>query len=229
MYKLKKYVNTFHITYTKGGIFLKHINSRRLFAVTLLLTIVLALSISYAKSVGSDISNSVLRLHIIANSNSPEDQQLKLKVRDRIIEESSYLFENVSSRQEAMDTAILNTEKILSIARDEIKSQGFDHEVSAEIGQFPFPTRMYGEITLPSGRYTALRLKIGNAKGENWWCVMYPPLCFADGVVSVNEGAKNQLKDNLTSEEYNLITSTTSGAIPVEIRFKIVEIFQRLF
>lgn len=195
----------------------------------LIFTFLLTLTLTYANSVSRDIKNSVLRLHIVANSNSDADQNLKLKVRDRIIAESSYLFKDTNSPKEATEIASANLEKICAIAEDEIKKQGFSYTVNAKLGTFPFPTKTYGDITLPSGKYDALKIEIGESKGENWWCVMYPPLCFTDGVLAASESAKLKLKNSLTKEEYNLLTKEQSGSLPVEIRFKIVEVFQNIF
>lgn len=208
---------------------MRHKNNHKILAMSLILTFLLTLSLTYAKSVGNDIKNSVLRLHIVANSNSEEDQNLKLAVRNRIITETSNLFESAASPQQAAEIVSLNLEKICQIAKEEIKSQGFDYSVNARLGEFSFPTKNYGDITLPSGKYNALRIEIGSASGKNWWCVMYPPLCFTDGILSASENAKLKLKNSLSKEEYSLITKNNTGAIPVEIRFKLVEILQNIF
>lgn len=208
---------------------MKYISKQKLFGLCLVLTLLFSLSITYAKSVGRDISSCVLRLHILANSNSAADQSLKLAVRDRILSEAGHLFENTKSSDDASAVATENLATITKIAEDEIRHQGFDYSVRAEIGNFAFPTKSYGDITLPSGKYRALRIKIGNAAGENWWCVMYPPLCLTDGILSVSDDAKNNLKSNLSAEEYRLITQEQSGTIPVEIRFKLIEVIQNIF
>jgi stage II sporulation protein R len=208
---------------------LKYISKQKFFGLCLVLTLLFSLSITYAKSISRDISNSVLRLHILANSNSDADQNLKLAVRDRILKEAGHLFEGANSADDAVSVADKNLNTIIKIAKDEIKRQGFDYPVNAEIGNFAFPTKSYGDITLPSGKYRALRIKIGNAAGENWWCVMYPPLCLTDGILSCTDDTKNHLKSNLSAEEYRLITKEQSGAIPVEIRFKLIEVIQNIF
>lgn len=208
---------------------MKVINKNRLFILTVILTFLFALIISYAKTASCDISNSVLRLHIVANSNSEADQKLKLDIRDRIISEGSHLFASAKSPDEAITVAKNNMDKILKIVDSEIREQSFSYSAAAKLGEFAFPTKSYGDITLPSGKYKALRIELGTASGENWWCVMYPPLCFADGILVAPETAKSTLKSTLSADEYNLITNKQSGTVPVEIRFKIVEIFQNLF
>ncbi len=206
-----------------------YINKTRFFILTVILTLLFSVLVSYAKYVSRDISESVVRLHIIANSNSDTDQQLKLRIRDRILNETTQIFDNSTSPKEALRCAKQNSKLIAQIAADEIKNCGFDYNVEVKIGNFPFPTKIYNDIMLPAGSYNAVRIEIGSAQGENWWCVMYPPLCFTDGVVSISEESRNQLKASLSESEYNLITGQDSGAIPVEIRFKIVEILQGLF
>ncbi len=208
---------------------MRNISKSKLLFLVSVLTLIFALTITYAKTVGNDISNSVLRLHIIANSDSDTDQGLKLKVRDRIIADSGKLFTECNNLEQSIEIAKTNIKSIQQIAEDEIIKQGFDYPVRISVGKAPFPTKTYGNITLPSGKYTALRIEIGEAEGQNWWCVMYPPLCFTEGVLSVTDEANSKLKSELKPSEYDLITKQSSGAIPVEIRFKIVEVFQSLF
>ncbi len=208
---------------------MRYISKSKLLFLISVLTLIFALTITYSKNIGNDISNSVLRLHIIANSDSNADQDLKLQVRDRIISDCGKFFVNCKSLDEAIGIAKQYSCEIQKTAENEIQSRGFDYPVKISVGNAAFPTKTYGDITLPSGKYTALRVLIGEAKGENWWCVMYPPLCFTDGVLSATDTAKAKLKSDLKESEYSLITKENSGAIPVEIRFKIVEIFQNLF
>lgn len=204
-----------------------YINKPRFFALMLSLTLLFSLLMSYAKSTGSNIADSVVRLHVIANSNSESDQGLKLKVRDRILRDASHIFENSDSAADALHVARVNSSLIKEIAEDEIHSLGFDYPVKVSVGKYPFPTKVYGDIALPTGKYNAVRIEIGEASGENWWCVMYPPLCFTDGVVTATDDAKKQLENSLSPSDYALITQTDS--VPVEIRFRIVEIFCNLF
>ncbi len=208
---------------------MRHINRARFFVLIMSLLLIFTLLISYARATSSDISNSVLRLHILANSNTSADQQLKLAVRNRILDETQDIFKNARSAKESARIAKENSAFIQSIAEDEVQNHGFNYPVTVSVEKAAFPTRIYGEFALPSGKYTAVRIKIGEAKGENWWCVMYPPLCFADGVITASDEAKSALAKNLSNESYNLVTGKDNGAIPVEIRFKIVEIFQNLF
>lgn len=195
------------------------------FLVILLLFIYTFLcAISYAKSTSIGISQNVFRLHVIANSDSKEDQDLKYKVRDSLLNYMNSLTSNCSSKEEAISIANDNIDNFQKIALKTIKDNGYNYNISVEIGNFSFPTKTYGDITLPSGNYDALRVKIGEAKGQNWWCVMFPPLCFIDissGIVP--EESKNSLKDSMTEEEYSLISNQKDNNL--KFKFKLLELF----
>ncbi len=207
---------------------MKYINKQRLLIV-LTLTFLFSLSITYARTAATNISNSVFRLHVVANSDSAKDQELKLLVRDRLLKESQHLFKSSTSAKHCAEIAKEHLSELCRIAKNEVSECGFDYEVTGAVGSFDFPVKSYGNITLPGGKYTALRIEIGKAEGKNWWCVMYPPLCLADGIVSYNKDAELQLKNSLTKQEYSLITNQSQNSIPVEIRFKIWEILQKVF
>ncbi len=179
---------------------------------------------SYASSISSDLSKSVFRLHVIANSDSDEDQSLKLQVRDKLLDYMNSITANVSSKDDAIKIAQDHQKDFQIIAEQTILDKGYSYLVTVEIGNYEFPTKHYGDITLPSGYYDALRVKIGDACGHNWWCVMFPPLCFVDvtsGIVP--ESSKDQLKENMSSEDYSIISNDNSLT---EFKFKIVELFK---
>ncbi|MDO5124222.1 MAG: stage II sporulation protein R [Eubacteriales bacterium] len=165
-----------------------------------------------------EISDKVFRIHILANSDSKEDQALKLKVRDEVIAYSEELLKDVHSKQEAMNTVLINLDEIQSVAQQVILDEGFDYPVKLKITKMYFDTRYYESITMPSGLYDALRIEIGKAKGKNWWCVMYPSLCI------YSDAKSDSLRDNLTDREYKIITSDSK----YEFRFKIVECFSKM-
>ena len=127
---------------------------------------------SYAQNISTDIANNVFRLHVLANSDSEEDQNLKYKVRDSLLKYMREICGNCKNKQEAISLVEKN--------KDTIRSEGYSYDVNINIGNFEFPTKDYGDISLPAGYYDALRVEIGEAKGQNWWCVMFPPLCFVD-------------------------------------------------
>jgi stage II sporulation protein R len=141
-----------------------------------ILTLAISNQVAFAKDCG-EIRDEVLRIHILANSNSQEDQQLKLKVRDRVLEESGDLFSYATSREDAKEIAEKQIDEIEAFAQDEIYKNGYDYSVHAEVVNMFFTTRHYENFTMPAGMYDAVRLTIGEAKGKNWWCVMFPPMC----------------------------------------------------
>ena len=192
--------------------------------IFLLLMYILISANAYTNAVCSDISDSVFRLHVIANSNSPEDQNLKYIVRDNVLEYMSSITSGVISKEEIIEIISNHLKEFKQIAQDTVYENGFDYEVSLEIGNFEFPTKTYGDVSFPAGFYDALKIKIGNADGQNWWCVMFPPLCFIDvssGIVP--EESKEILESELNEEEYSLITGTENEN---KIKFKIVEVLQ---
>jgi len=183
---------------------------------------------NYSDSVQADLASNLIRFHVVANSDSAEDQALKLKVRDRIINELKELFDNTDNINATKEQLQNQLDFVEEIARDEIKKSGKDYPVKAELGVFPFPTKVYGDVTLPAGHYEALRVVIGEGAGKNWWSVLFPPLCFVNATHGeLPESSKEQLKNMLTEEEYKIITSADSDSeLPVQIKFKIVEWWQ---
>ena len=181
-------------------------------------------AISYANYVSTDIANSVFRLHVIANSDSHIDQNLKYIVRDNLLEYMNSLCVNCTSKEEAITIANAHIEEFKQIALTTIKDEGFDYSVNISIGNFEFPTKHYGDISLPSGYYDALKVEIGEAKGQNWWCVMFPPLCFVDSSSGiVPEESKEDLENVLTDEEFSIISDNKQNPT-FKLKFKILEI-----
>ncbi|WP_040195518.1 stage II sporulation protein R [Candidatus Soleaferrea massiliensis] len=166
----------------------------------------------------SDIRANTVRLHILANSDSVSDQELKVKVRDRILADCDGLFENVDSKTDAKTAIGESEEQIKALAEDEIQKNGYDYAVEIEYVNMYFDTKQYTDYTLPAGKYDALRIKIGEAEGHNWWCVMFPPLCLPAAENVVKPG------DVLSTGAMGVITSNPQ----VEYRFKIVEIFESI-
>ena len=180
---------------------------------------------SYVNAVSENLSNSVFRLHVIANSDTQEDQSLKYIVRDKLIEYMNTLCQSCSSKEEVIKIAQDNLNSFKQIAENTIREQGYSYPVEVEIGNFEFPTKTYGDISFPAGYYDALRVKIGEAKGKNWWCVMFPPLCFVDVTTGiVPDNSKDDLKQNLSNEEYKIISDTESSDIT--LKFKLIEFFE---
>lgn len=179
---------------------------------------------SYAQNVSTDIANSVFRLHVIANSDSEEDQNLKYIVRDSLLNYMNSICKDCSSKQEAISIVENNKDIFEQIAIDTIKEHGYSYSVNINVGNFEFPTKNYGDISLPAGYYDALRVEIGEAKGQNWWCVMFPPLCFVDissGVVP--DESKELIENNLSQEEFALVSNQSDNEI--QFKFKLLEFF----
>lgn len=199
----------------------KHIKNFFIICI-LFISFVLVTATSYANSIFNDLSTNIFRLHIIANSDSSEDQLLKLKIRDSIINYMKIANKNANSKEEIINFCKNNLDELKNIAIQVIKENGYEYDVNIEIGNFYFPTKDYANISLPAGNYDALRIKIGNATGKNWWCSLFPPLCFVDISSGVLEDEDSKvLKENLNSEEYSLITNTSDE---MKLKFKIIEI-----
>ena len=212
---MKKFLNLFNNSKVKMAIIL-----------SFLLYIYITLwAISYSSYISDDISNSVFRLHVLANSDSEADQKLKYLVRDNLLEYMNKLCSNCKSKEEAISIAKLHSNDFKDIALKTINDNGFNYSVTINIGNFEFPTKHYGDISLPSGYYDALRVEIGNAKGKNWWCVMFPSLCFIDissGIV--DSDGKEKLENNLDSESYELISESKTST-EFKLKFKLLEVF----
>ena len=167
-----------------------------------------------------DIPDRVLRLHILANSDSEEDQALKLKVRDRIVTESAGLFDQVTDRESARAVVEKNMDALREAAQDEVYRQGYSYPVSMELTHMYFTTRVYGETALPAGYYEALRVTIGAGAGHNWWCVIFPAMC-----LPVAE--ESQELDGVLNEEQMEIVEEGESA-QYEIKFKALEWYEQI-
>lgn len=184
------------------------------FVLAFLVTVLL--SFTGLAGASEDIPNHILRLHVLANSDTSEDQELKLSVRDRILAESEGIFFGVHTKEEAEDAVTEHIGCLEAAAHDEIQKHGYSYPVEIRLENTYFPTRQYGEITLPAGRYDALRVKIGKAEGHNWWCVMFPSLC----VPAAGDGT--ELEDVLSASQMDLVEGG------YEIKFKTVELYEQV-
>ena len=181
----------------------------------LILSIIVSSFSAFASSC-ENVRSEVLRLHILANSNSDEDQALKLSVRDAILEHSGELFDSTLTLKGAIEKAEKSLPEIERIAKEEIEKQGYFYDVKASICEMYFETRKYNEVTMPAGKYQALRLEIGAAEGKNWWCVLFPALC----IPAAQENAS--MDDVFSESEIETITKPK-----YEAKFAIVELFER--
>ena len=163
-----------------------------------------------------ELTEDVLRVHILANSDSAADQSLKLSVRDRVLSACSGYYDGCSGKEEALSVTREHLHEIEALAREEIREHGFHYSVRAELDESCFDTRYYEAFTMPAGVYDALRLTIGDGGGQNWWCVMYPSLC-------VGAASDTEMRDSLDDGEYEVVTSDR-----YDFRFKLVEYWTRM-
>lgn len=150
--------------------------------------------------VKNGFKDEIIRFHIRANSDKEEDQALKLKIRDEVLKEMEGKFKDTSSLEESRKIIKANMEEMKHITEKVIKEEGKDYEVAVTLGQDKFPTRKYGNLVLPSGEYETLLITLGEGKGQNWWCVMFPPLCFVDITHSVAYNLEKELGGTLAEE-----------------------------
>ena len=181
-------------------------------------------SISYSHSISNDLQNQIFRLHIIANSNSFEDQKLKIKVRDKIVDYlQSYSFNN---KDDLINYVTTHQETINNIVQKTISENGFSYRSTIEIGNSFYPKKNYNNITLPSGNYDGLKIKIGNASGKNWWCILFPPMCLInESTCELSGESENILYNNLNRESSSVIFSNSPN---YKFKFKIIDFINRL-
>lgn len=189
------------------------------FILGLFITLIFSVK-SYSERVSREISDAVIRFHVLANSDEEFDQQLKLKVRDEILLYISDDMKNFTNRDEAELYLNSHKDEISAVAEKVIKSEGFDYSVRTELSDERYPVRYYGNAVFPEGNYKSLRVMIGSGEGHNWWCVMYPPLCLNGE--SLEYADTDLLKEVLTEDGYDVVVLSSDNAIP-EMKFKVVE------
>ena len=184
----------------------------------LLIGLILAILVGATEStrkIRDEISDNVLRLHILANSDSDEDQSLKLKIRDRVLEKCPEIFDGTDISA-AASKAKEKLDALLAAAREVIAECGFDYDVRANVTDMYFEAREYDGFTMPAGEYAALRIEIGEAKGKNWWCVMYPPLCLP--------AAEKTTEDYFTEKQCDMLGSPKK----YKLAFRLLELAEEL-
>ncbi len=167
---------------------------------------------------------SVARLHVLANSDSEEDQALKLKVRDSILKQMEDSMKNCTTVEDAKKSLEENKDEILNTAKNCINSLGYDYDVSIELGEEQYPTRIYENVSLPAGAYYSVRVKIGQGEGKNWWCVLFPPLCVSTAIA---DNSDELASVGLTPNEVNILTNSEEPEY--EIKFKFLEFLKKTF
>lgn len=179
-----------------------------------------------------DIASKILRFHIIANSDSYEDQALKLAVRDSVLKVLQPYMETATCLEDAINIINNHTNELYECAQNTIIKMGYSYDVTVKICTSYFPIKNYCDVSLPAGEYTALKIIIGSGAGHNWWCVMFPTLCFIDSTAAVlPDSSKQSLSDILTQEEYQLIVRTKKDTssddnVSFEFSFRIVDMLK---
>lgn len=194
----------------------------RVWEIVLLLGIIVFLSSSvFALQTQEELADKVVRLHVLANSDSEEDQALKLQVRDAVLARAEALLSGTLNRKEAESLLRGQLLELERLALQTVREAGYAYPVTVELADTEFPTREYDGFTLPAGEYLALRVLIGEAEGQNWWCVVFPPLC----TVAATELESTASGAGLSDEEVALITEESAEYV---LKFKIVEIWNML-
>ena len=210
------YVNTLSVREMRR---LDKLGKRLVFYAFILIIVVCFFSTLYIETEESKLP-SLIRLHIIANSDSASDQELKYKVKDDLVKLIREDFKDSQSIGESREILLNEMSYLETKAKESLVREGYDYKVQAVFGRFCFPTKYYGSFALPAGEYEALRIIIGEGKGANWWCVLFPPLCFVDGERSLC------IQDDITEELVN--EQNQRQVIKIKPALKIVELWKEV-
>lgn len=194
------------------------------FAAAFVLFCTAALAVPLKGENTVNVYDNTVRLRVVANSDSQSDQMLKLAVRDDIIETAKEIFEGCVTVKQAEASITLNRERLLETAKASVMAHGSDMPVSISFGREKCPVRRYSEFTFPAGEYLTLRINLGKAEGENWWCVMYPPLCVSAATREVTADKETFLQFGFTEKQIEELTLPDKK----EIRFAIADFFKKL-
>lgn len=195
--------------------------------ISWILTQGLQIYASKSKRLEEEMAANIIRFHVIANSDSKNDQYLKYQVKNTLIKALEPYFKDVNDINDARSVIEDNLPLIEEIASQVIEDNGYTYPVTASYTSTYFPMKIYGDYTFPPGTYQALQIQIGKAQGRNWWCVLFPPLCFVDETYSiVTEDSEEKLKTLLTDEEIELLKHEK---VPIKIKFKLFEAIKKLF
>ena len=199
----------------------------RMFLIAVIIGIVLyvAFSITYFASASGEIRESVVRLHILAESNLEADQEIKIKVRDALLEKNNELLSGRVTPENVEDYFYDSKDELEKCANEVLKENGFDYKTEITLCEEYYTTRTYENLTFPAGKYTSIKVVLGSGEGKNWWCVMFPPLCVpvADGSVETDDGVV--LEEYLNEDGERIVTSGNR----YKVKFKVVEWYEKLF
>ena len=197
------------------------------FYVAIVILLIAMMALSFLPVHGErDIYDTVVRLHVLANSDSEADQALKLKVRDGVLEAAAPYVGECKTQAEAVEALTAHLAELEAAALSVVQSEGYDYPVTVLLGEEDYPTRVYESCAFPAGTYVSLRVLIGEGEGQNWWCCLFPPLCLSAATAKEdNEDAFLQV--GLTKDQYGIITET--GKTKYKVRFKLLEVLEDWF
>jgi len=203
------------------------IREGKILAVSLVIGLLLALVVAtyvYSGNAQRDIADNVIRFHVRANSDSNADLVLKEYVRTQVLAEFESLLSSNTCINETRAVLTAQLDDITTFAQNVVSTAGFDHQVTAQISQMFFPTQFYGSIAFPPGEYEAVKILIGEATGSNWWCLMFPPLCYVD--MTATDSGRRQLADTVSDDSFRLLTHQEEESTSLRVRFRVVEWWQ---
>jgi stage II sporulation protein R len=199
------------------------------FYVAIVVLLIAMMAISFLPIHGErEIYDTVVRLHVLANSDSAEDQALKLRVRDTVLDTAAPYLEGCKTQAEAMEALTAHLSELEAAAAETVAAEGYDYPVTVLLGEEDYPTRTYESCAFPAGTYVSLRVCIGDAEGQNWWCCLFPPLCLS--AATAKDEADNEdafIQVGLTKDQYGIITET--GKTKYKVRFKLLEVIEDWF
>lgn len=203
----------------------KHFFTSSIFLIILVFLFLFLLSKAYSDYIFKHISDTFIRFHVIANSNSTEDQIIKYKVRDSVINYLSPLLCDAKSKTEALEIIHSHQKEVEKVASNVLKTNEKNNSIHVSVKKVKFPTKEYEKYILPEGKYDSLQIEIGEAKGQNWWCVMFPSICFPS---STDNSQEEKLYSLLDPEELSII-STDNISPDIKFKFKLIELFENIW
>lgn len=178
------------------------------------------------EAMAARIAPEILRFHVLANSDSDEDQQLKLRVRTLLLDSIYEKLGENASLDDTKEYVLANKDSLEQEAEDYMKAEGYDYPTHMEVTECYFPTKTYGDMVFPCGTYDAVRVEIGKGKGHNWWCVLYPPLCFVDSTYAVvPDSSREILRESLDAADYQALLKK-QPEVHIRIRSKFLELLE---
>lgn len=199
----------------------------KIFLISVIIAFILycAFAVSYFAAVSGEIRESVVRLHILADSNSQIDQQVKLKVRDALLEKNTELLSSKVTPENAKEYFEKSKSELEKCANEVLKDNGFNYTAKITLGKEYYTTRVYENLTFPAGTYTSVKVVLGSGEGENWWCVMFPPLCVPAATGGITTDDEVELEEYLDEDGKKIVSSKGK----FKVGFKVVEWYEKMF